>query len=150
MPCIIYEQHIIYTTINIYNSLGRTSSSMTAAYKYCYINPRQRGSEQRALLEYAVGVCRADVQRGEAVAGTKYEQRLELLAWHNTYIFHEVGNFAVNVKKNSANYRLQRGDRLTPKDGGGDCVGIMRLFKQGEDCPCTRTLQYKSKGPHSK
>ena len=50
--------------------------------------------------------------------------------------------FAVNVKKNSANYRLQRGDRLTPKDGGGDCVGIMRLFKQGEDCPCTRTLQW--------
>ena len=25
-------------------------------------------------------------------------------------------------------------------------VGIMRIFKQGERCPCTRTLQYTTKG----
>ena len=66
--------------------------SITDAYKYCYINPRQRGSERRALLEYAVEVSGAGVKRSEAVAGTKYEQRLKLFAWHNTYIFDEAGS----------------------------------------------------------
>ena len=50
--------------------------------------------------------------------------------------------FAVNEKQNSANYNLKKGDRLKPKHGGGERVGIMRIFNQG---PCTRAMQYKER-----